>query len=494
MEGLAAMGNLYALVLGWNRYDRLPRLAYARSDALRVGRWLRKHCKPGYRKVLPRVGIDRDVRSRVDYFDLIATKSNLLNELKQFGSISSDVSADDSVLIYLSAHGSMNAVCPSDYSRDSPDSSLPIEMISAMIDGSSLGRAGMKLVILDTCRKDDESSVARAREVCRPDEILASVPLIKDVTAVLPNGGEANAQPLVAANSQWSVLAGTSRGAVAHENSRIKHGWFTWVLLRYLRELRLKKEVICVNNEFANGLAEYMSDSENYYRSGVKQVYYGGQAGAQRPEFSGQREFLLRCRLLRKQVRAIDPSVVKPISSPTSSMYPAVPVQRRSNIAIRMIEGLSDRCLSRLVAITGWSVLDQALVIDAAGQQLTAPWHVPSAISEAPDNRFLVLWNQGLDGGSGEIFLTYATARSFPSAAARLWRSEGISFDGHATLTWRQHQIPHFELSIVPSRPNGPCRLRLFGRRSEEHRARITCVLRVKIGSRGVSLRRAEIV
>lgn len=188
--------NIYAVVVGISNYIAMPRLQYTDDDA----QMFFDHLKSKAGGALPASNIRL-------LLDGKATRQNILLALQQ---LSARADANDVFIFYFSGHGISGSFLPVDF--DGYNQQLPYEEILAILDHSA---ARQKLCIADACFS---GALGASNSVTARGESNTATSCYYDAFADASNG--------------TALLMSSNPGEVSLEDRRLRHGVFTYFLLR----------------------------------------------------------------------------------------------------------------------------------------------------------------------------------------------------------------------------------------------------------------------
>jgi hypothetical protein len=231
-------GEKYALLVGVRDYDRaeLTSLRYPESDITKFSELLQAQ---GFKRVALMTQSEGAKRDR-----FTPTAGHILQEL---GGILADRDPADTVLVALAGHGVQfkgdpeSYFCPSDTRLGDKTTLIPL---SKLYDELGKCKAGFKLLLVDACRNDPQSALARGtgvalESVTRPQELSRP-------------GGVA-------------ALFSCSAGEQAFEDEKLGHG----VFFHFVIEGWAGKAVLAGEQEVSlDGLAAYLKRNVSDYVKG----------------------------------------------------------------------------------------------------------------------------------------------------------------------------------------------------------------------------------
>jgi formylglycine-generating enzyme required for sulfatase activity len=195
-EPVEAVGKRYALLIGVNEYDNLPRLRYAENDVAELADVLRP---AGYE-----VTLLTGAQAKRDH-DLAPTRKNLDAHLAR---VAGKCRRPDLLLLAFAGHGmqfdDQAHFCPSDADEKDPATMTSLHRVYAELGRS---RAGARLLLVDACRHDGRRAPAQ----------------------------KAFAAPSGRPPSGVAVLFSCKKGEFANETPTLKHGVFFHYVLEGLR-------------------------------------------------------------------------------------------------------------------------------------------------------------------------------------------------------------------------------------------------------------------
>ncbi|MEX0585549.1 MAG: caspase family protein, partial [Pirellulales bacterium] len=249
--GNAALGENYAFLVGVADYDKkeLNPLQFTQNDIRDFARGL---LEAGYRPADIVVLHDQQTRRFMPEGAKIRQELQLLLAgLKQ----------DDSVIVALSGHGvkfsddADSFFCPIDARLDDRSTLLKFESLYEQLNEC---RARRKLLLVDACRNEPQSSLSRSRPIVKLESVTASS---ADAPAV-PEG-------IVA-------LFSCAAGQKSYEDPRLRHGVFFHQILTGLsgaaddgdRELTLDELVAFAKKKTQDYARQHLAASQTPFSKG----------------------------------------------------------------------------------------------------------------------------------------------------------------------------------------------------------------------------------
>ncbi len=294
-ESNTPKGNRYALLVGVKQYDptELTNLQYAEDDVTTLAKVLEE---AGYRKENIMLMTQADGAKSARALPLAA---NIQKELEL---ILKGRTKDDVVLVAFAGHGVQfmqedeNFFCPMDSKLADRKTLVSLLAISKNLEQCE---AGLKLILVDACRNDPQTSNSRSR----PEVKLNSVtrPPVEP-----PSGGVA-------------AFYSCSEGQKAYEDAELKHGVFFHFVVAGLRGGAVREGN---GDVFLGDLERYVNDGvEPFVRSklGKSQLpqLITKMRGTQKPLISYPKEKSPDSQAALKSFQGIDPRYLPGAIGPT---------------------------------------------------------------------------------------------------------------------------------------------------------------------------------
>lgn len=203
------LGDRYALLIAVRDYDKneLKNLRFSEADVVELAQILKN---AGYSRVVLLTQTEGANKSR-----FLPLAVNIRKELK---GLLEDRSSDDSVIVAFAGHGVQfkgsdeSYFCPMDAKLGDKKTLVALSEVYRELDHC---RANFKLLLVDACRNDPQSSEARARAEVELESVTRP-------QVVLPPGGLA-------------AFYSCSAGQKAFENGDLKHGVFFHFVIEGLK-------------------------------------------------------------------------------------------------------------------------------------------------------------------------------------------------------------------------------------------------------------------
>jgi len=203
VEAKTSTANTFVLLIGINQYPRdIPSLEYCVADT------------EGLAKSLKNVGVPAEhIIIMVDDAKDVALRPSRANIQRQIELVTDLVTENDQLVVAFSGHGAQidgeAYLCPNDTDLDNRESFLPRKWVYERLESSA---ARKKLFITDACR----------------NEIV-----VKGAKSVV--GAKSLGDPLGDAESRgFAILASCSKNQKSYEDDSLKHGVFTYFIMRGL--------------------------------------------------------------------------------------------------------------------------------------------------------------------------------------------------------------------------------------------------------------------
>ena len=242
----------FALLAGVEEYQpnsSISNLKYAVRDAVELGKALRSSC--GFDHVCVFAGDTEGSRGP-------ANQNDLIDELEDWANI---IGPDDLFVFAFVGHGMEQGdrgyLLPADARLGRPNTFIDLQHLNAAFDNI---RASQRVVLLDCCRNDPEAGRGEAANAM--GDVFS-----RDITTTLDEKEESQ--------TVTALLTACDKGERAYEWDRVRHGVFTYNILKAIKEDAWRDGTLTVN-----AIGEYVQEKLGNWRGGAtKQTPQYKQSG-----------------------------------------------------------------------------------------------------------------------------------------------------------------------------------------------------------------------